>query len=85
MTTIGAAWLRQKENGEFYYSLSFDEAVMPFTIDKNKRFVLRENKGKEDNEKAPNFYIDAYIPDPNKKKPLQDPNIKKSDEEDLPF
>ena len=49
MTTIGAAWLRQKENEEFYYSLSFDEAVMPFVIDKNKRFVLRENKNKGEN------------------------------------
>ena len=90
MTTIGAAWLKQKENEEFYYSLSFDEAIMPFVIDKNKRFVLRENKGRGDNDKAPNFYIDAYIPDPNKKKPLQDPNIKKIDTneeelENLPF
>lgn len=69
MTTIGAAWLKQKdETKEFYYSLSFDEAIMPFTIDKNKRFVMRENKNKGDNDKAPDYFIDAYIPDPNKKK-----------------
>lgn len=87
MTTIGAAWLKQKEteNGkEFYYSISFDEAIMPFVIDKGKRFVLKENKNKGNNDKAPNFYVEAYIPDPNKKKTLQDPNITDA-EENLPF
>ena len=67
MTTIGAAWLKQREteegNKDFYYSMSFDEAIMPFTIDKNKRFVMKENKNKKDNEKAPDYYIDAYIPE----------------------
>ena len=68
MTTIGAAWLKTTEDGKIYYSLSFDEAIMPFTIDTNKRFVMKENKSKGENEKAPDFYIDAFIPDPNKKK-----------------
>ena len=68
MTTIGAAWMNTTEEGQFYYSLSFDKAIMPFTIDENKRFSMKENKSKGDNEKAPDFYIDAYIPDPNKKK-----------------
>ena len=68
MTTIGAAWLKQTEDGQFNYSLSFDKAIMPFTIDENKRFVMKENKNKGDNEKAPDFYIDAYIPDLTKKK-----------------
>lgn len=69
MTTIGAAWLKQKEDTkEHYYSLSFDEAIMPFQIDKTKRFVMKENKNKQGNDKAPNFYIEAYIPDPNKRK-----------------
>lgn len=85
MTTIGAAWLKQKETEdgkEYYYSLSFDEAIMPFVIDKGKRFVLKENKNRENNEKAPHFYLEAYIPDPTKgkKESLTDPNIKKEKE-----
>ena len=68
MTTIGAAWLKSTDDGKIYYSLSFDEAIMPFQIDSTKRFAMRENKGKGDNEKAPDFYIDAYIPDPSKNK-----------------
>lgn len=68
MTTIGAAWQKQNDDGKFYYSLSFDEAIMPFQIDSTKRFAMRENKNKGYNEKAPDFYIDAYIPDPNKNK-----------------
>ena len=68
MTTIGAAWMKQTEDGQFKYSISFDKAIMPFVIDENKRFVMKENKSKGDNEKAPDFYIDAYIPDPMKEK-----------------
>ena len=69
MTTIGAAWLKQKQDKDgFYYSLSFDEAIMPFQIDRSKRFYMRENKNKNGNEKAPDFYIEAYIPDETNKK-----------------
>ena len=68
MTIIGAAWLNTTEEGKIYYTLSFDEAIMPFTIDKNKRFIMKENKNKGDNEKAPDFYIEAYIPDVSKVK-----------------
>lgn len=69
MTTVGAAWLNQKEETkEYYYTLSFDEAIMPFVIDKTKKFVMKENKNRGDNDKAPQFYIDAYVPDPNRKK-----------------
>lgn len=85
MTQIGAAWLKQKETEdgkEYYYSLSFDEAILPFVIDKSKRFVLRENKNRENNDKAPHFYLEVYIPDPTKakKENLTDPNIKKEKE-----
>lgn len=68
MTTIGAAWLKSTDDGKIYYSLSFDKAIMPFVIDKNKRFVLKENKNNGNNEKAPDFYIDVFIPDPDKVK-----------------
>ncbi len=72
MTRIGAAWLKtkEKEDGtkEIYYSLSFDKAILPFTIDTTKAFSMFENKNKEGNEKAPEYYIDIFIPDPEKKK-----------------
>lgn len=83
MTTIGAAWLKQrevsKENNatekEYYYSISLDDAILPITIDKTKRLVLKENKNKGDNPKAPNFYLEIYIPEDKKEQP-KDPNIK---------
>lgn len=72
MTTIGAAWLKEKENNdgskEFHYSLSFDDAIQPFTITKDKRFTLKPNKNKGNNDKAPDFYIDVFIPDASKVK-----------------
>lgn len=78
MTTIGAAWLKQKEKDgqkEYYYTISIDEAILPLTIDNTKRLVLKENKNKGSNEKAPNFYLDIYIPDGTKKEQPKDPNI----------
>ena len=72
MSRIGGAWLnsREQENGEvkMYYSLSFDEALMPFVIDKSKKIIMSENKNKGDNEKAPDMIIEAYIPKPKTKK-----------------
>lgn len=62
MTTIGAAWLKTKEDGNFYYSCVIDEALLPLTITKEKRLVLVENKNKGDNENAPDFKIDLYVP-----------------------
>lgn len=67
MSRIGGAWLNSREqDGEMkmYYSLSFDEALMPFVIDKSKKIVMSENKNKGDNEKAPDMIIEAYIPKP---------------------
>lgn len=61
MTTIGAAWVKQNDKQEIYYSLSFDEAILPFTIDNKRRLVMKENPNKT-NEKAPDFYIDCFIP-----------------------
>ena len=84
MTTIGAAWLKAKEKDgetEYYYTISIDEAVLPITIDKTKRLVLKENKNKGSNEKAPNFYVDIYIPDGTKKEQPKDPNIQQEQKE----
>jgi len=62
MTTIGAAWLNTKEDGGFYYSCNIDEALLPLTLTKEKRLILVENKNKGDNEKAPDFKIELYVP-----------------------
>lgn len=62
MATIGAAWLKNKDNGEFFYSCNIDEALLPLTLTKEKRLILVENKNKGDNEKAPDFKIELYIP-----------------------
>ena len=68
MSKLGGAWLnsREEEDGTktYYYSISIDEALMPFVIDKNKKIVMSENKNKGDNEKAPDMIIEAYIPKP---------------------
>lgn len=82
MTTIGAAWLRQKENSkDFYYSISMDKAILPFTFTEEKRLILKENKNKANNDKAPDFYLDIYIP--NKEKPA--PKETSTDEEEIFF
>lgn len=77
MTTIGAAWLKQKENGEYYQSVNFDKAILPLTITENKRLILKPNKNKTNNEKAPDYYVDIFIPDKTK--------TKSSNEEDTEF
>lgn len=85
MTTIGAAWLKSKdkeEGTEYYYTIAIDDAILPLTIDKEKRLVLKENKNKGDNNKAPNFYLEIYIPDATKKEQPKDPNITKENKED---
>lgn len=63
MTTIGAAWIKQREDSnEFYYSFSLDRAILPFTLTEDKRLTLKENKNKNSNEKAPDFYLDVFVP-----------------------
>lgn len=69
MTTIGAGWQKQNDNGEFYTSWSFDKAIMPFTITEDKRFVSKQNKNKTgDNPNAPDYWLECFIPDPTKTK-----------------
>lgn len=66
MTTIGAAWIKNNDNGDYYYSITFDKAILPLTITKDKRLIMKENKNKQNNEKAPNFYVDIFVPDKTK-------------------
>jgi hypothetical protein len=74
MTRIGASWLNKREFEEhpednyFYYPLAIDEELLPLTIENDKRLVLKENKNKGDNEKAPDMILEIYKPDPNKAK-----------------
>lgn len=65
MTIIGGAWLkfRGENSTEPYYSLSFDKAIIPLTLTPEKRLILKENKNKGNNEKAPDFWVDIYIPE----------------------
>lgn len=63
MTTIGAAWLKQREdNNSMYYSISIDKAVLPLTITEDKGLILKENKNKlpGGNDKAPDFWLEMY-------------------------
>lgn len=69
MTTVAAGWIKQNEDKGTYISISFDKAIMPFTITPEKRFVLKANKSKTgENPNAPDYYLDCFIPDPNKAK-----------------
>lgn len=66
MTTIGAAWIKTNDKGDYYYSITFDKAILPLTITEGKRLIMKENKNKQNNEKAPNFYVDIFVPDKTK-------------------
>lgn len=66
MTTIGAAWIKTYDKGDYYYSITFDKAILPLTITEDKRLIMKENKNKQNNEKAPNFYVDIFVPDKTK-------------------
>lgn len=62
MTRIGAGWLKTKNDGSMYYSVSVDEEILPLTIDKGKMLILKENKNKGNNPKAPDMVLDIFIP-----------------------
>lgn len=90
MTTIGGAWIKGKEKDgkqTYYYSCSFDEAILPLTLDSNKRLILKENKNKGDNEKAPDMLIDIFIPKEKKEEKISDPNFKENTitDDEVPF
>lgn len=68
MTIIGASWLKTTEEGNLYYSINIDEELLPLTITKDKRLIMKENKNKGDNEKAPDFRLEMYMPKPKEEK-----------------
>jgi uncharacterized protein (DUF736 family) len=61
MTTIGAGWKKRDENDNPYISCSADEALLPLTIDKNKRLALYPIKEKK-TENSPDFILDLFVP-----------------------
>lgn len=67
MTRIGATWLKTDKNNEIYYSVSVDKEIQPFTITQDKMLILKPNKNKGINEKAPDFYLEVFCPDKEKK------------------
>lgn len=79
MTRIGAAWLKTDKNEELYYSIAIDKEIQPLTITLDKMLTLKPNKNKGNNEKAPDFYLEIFIPDKNKGQNTQ------AEDEDYPF
>lgn len=61
MSTIGAGWKKKDKNDNPYISISLDEALLPLTIDSNKRLALYPVKEKR-SDKSPDFRVDLYVP-----------------------
>ncbi len=61
MTRIGAGWLKEDKNKEFYISCSIDEEVQPLTLTPDKRLLLKPNQKKTE-EKQPDYYLELYKP-----------------------
>ena len=75
MTTCGCGYQKTDKNGKPFIGISFDKALLPFTITDEKRFSLRRNENKKDPEsKQPDFLLDVYIPKPPKDEETQEDN-----------
>lgn len=62
MTTIGAGWKKQDKNGKAYISISLDKALLPLTIDENKKISIFPVTEKQ-SESAPDFRVNMFIPE----------------------
>lgn len=62
MTTCGAGWKKTDKNGNPYISFTIDKALLPFTINEDKRLCAYPVKEKK-SENAPDFRLDVYIPE----------------------
>ena len=60
MTTIGAGWKKTDKNNKPYISVSIDKALLPLTIDENKRLSIFPIAEKE-NDKAPDSRVVLFI------------------------
>jgi uncharacterized protein (DUF736 family) len=64
MTRIGAGWLKTREDGKQYISLTFDKEILPFAITENRKINLWEiPQEKKTSEKSPDFTIDVFVPE----------------------
>lgn len=68
MTTIGAAWIAENRDGDYNTTIKFDKGILPLTITEDKMLILKPNKNKSNNEKAPDYYVDIFVPDKTKLK-----------------
>ena len=62
MTTIGAGWKKTDKNEKPYISVSIDKALLPLTIDENKRLSIFPIANKE-NAMGPDYRVVLYIPE----------------------
>ena len=62
MSTIGAGWKKTDKNGKPYVSISIDDALLPLTIDNNKKLSLFPITEAKENDKAPDFRLVLFIP-----------------------
>ena len=63
MTTFGAGWKKTDKNGNPYISFSIDKALLPMTIDENKRiaaYPITYEAGKK-KENSPDFRLDIFV------------------------
>lgn len=64
MTRIGAGWLKTREDGKQYISLTFDKEILPFAVTENRKINLWEiPQEKKTSEKSPDFTIDVFVPE----------------------
>lgn len=67
MTVIGAGWKKTDKNGKPYISISLDKALLPLTIDENKKVSIFPVTDKQ-SEGAPDFRVNMFIPDEKEEK-----------------
>lgn len=61
MTRIGAGWLKEDKNKEFYIACKIDEEVQPLTLTPDKLLILKPNQKKTE-EKQPDYFVDLWKP-----------------------
>lgn len=71
MTVIGAGWKKQDKNGKAYISISLDKALLPLTLDANKKISIFPI-GEKQNDKAPDFRVNMFIPEDKEDEPKTD-------------
>jgi uncharacterized protein (DUF736 family) len=71
MTIIGAGWKKEDKNKKPYISISIDKELLPLTIDATKKISIFPI-GDKQNEKAPDFRVNMFIPEEKEDEPKTD-------------